>query len=116
MSWCIRRPSISTARAACLGGIVLGSEAFITEHIHNFLRQTGPSMSPFNAWVLLKGLETLAVRVRAADRERPRRLADAIADASEGVAADLSRPRRPSAGRDREEADEGPARPCSPSR
>jgi O-succinylhomoserine sulfhydrylase len=48
----------------CLGGIVLGSEAFISEHIHNFLRQTGPSMSPFNAWVLLKGLETLGVRVR----------------------------------------------------
>jgi O-succinylhomoserine sulfhydrylase len=49
----------------CLGGIILSSEAFIAEHIHNFLRQTGPSLSPFNAWVLLKGLETLGVRVRA---------------------------------------------------
>src|ERR1700741_3336579 len=49
----------------CLGGIILSSEAFIAEHIHNFMRQTGPSMSPFNAWVLLKGLETLGVRVRA---------------------------------------------------
>src|SRR3954466_12570213 len=49
----------------CLGGIILSSEAFIAEHIHNFMRQTGPSMSPFNAWVLLKGLETLAIRVRA---------------------------------------------------
>jgi len=49
----------------CLGGVILSSEAFIAEHIHNFMRQTGPSMSPFNAWVLLKGLETLAVRVRA---------------------------------------------------
>jgi O-succinylhomoserine sulfhydrylase len=49
----------------CLGGIILSSEAFITEHIHTFMRQTGPSMSPFNAWILLKGLETLAVRVRA---------------------------------------------------
>ena len=48
----------------CLGGIILSSEAFIQEHIHNFMRQTGPSMSPFNAWVLLKGLETLSVRVR----------------------------------------------------
>jgi O-succinylhomoserine sulfhydrylase len=48
----------------CLGGIILSSEAFITEHIHTFVRQTGPSMSPFNAWVLLKGLETLAIRVR----------------------------------------------------
>jgi O-succinylhomoserine sulfhydrylase len=49
----------------CLGGIILSSEQFIAEHIHTFLRQTGPSLSPFNAWVLLKGLETLAVRVRA---------------------------------------------------
>jgi O-succinylhomoserine sulfhydrylase len=48
----------------CLGGVILSSEAFITEHIHTFVRQTGPSMSPFNAWVLLKGLETLAIRVR----------------------------------------------------
>jgi O-succinylhomoserine sulfhydrylase len=49
----------------CLGGVILSSEAFIAEHLHNFLRQTGPSISPFNAWVLLKGLETLGVRVRA---------------------------------------------------
>jgi O-succinylhomoserine sulfhydrylase len=48
----------------CLGGIVLGSEKFIVDNVHTLLRQTGPSMSPFNAWVLLKGLETLAVRVR----------------------------------------------------
>ena len=48
----------------CLGGIVLGSEKFILDNVHTLLRQTGPSMSPFNAWVLLKGLETLAVRVR----------------------------------------------------
>src|SRR6202022_743459 len=48
----------------CLGGVILGSEKFITDHVHNLIRQTGPSLSPFNAWVLLKGLETLAVRVR----------------------------------------------------
>jgi O-succinylhomoserine sulfhydrylase len=48
----------------CLGGIILASEKFIQDHIHNLLRQTGPSMSPFNAWVLLKGLETLHLRVR----------------------------------------------------
>ena len=48
----------------CLGGIILASEAFIQQHVHMFLRQTGPSMSPFNAWVLLKGLETLHLRVR----------------------------------------------------
>jgi O-succinylhomoserine sulfhydrylase len=48
----------------CLGGVVLASQKFITDKIHVLIRQTGPSMSPFNAWVLLKGLETLAVRVR----------------------------------------------------
>lgn len=49
----------------CLGGVILSTEAFIAEHLHTFMRQTGPSISPFNAWVLLKGLETLGVRVRA---------------------------------------------------
>ena len=63
----------------CLGGIILSSEAFIAEHIHNFMRQTGPSMSPFNAWVLLKGLETLAVRERA-QTETAARVADALAE------------------------------------
>ena len=48
----------------CLGGVILGSEKFIQDNIHNLIRQTGPSMSPFNAWVLLKGLETLSVRVQ----------------------------------------------------
>jgi len=62
----------------CLGGIILSSEAFIAEHIHNFMRQTGPSMSPFNAWVLLKGLETLAVRVRA-QTETAAKVADILA-------------------------------------
>src|SRR5438309_2424332 len=62
----------------CLGGILLSSEAFIAELTHNFMRQTGPSMSPFNAWVLLKGLETLAVRVRA-QTETAAAIADALA-------------------------------------
>jgi O-succinylhomoserine sulfhydrylase len=62
----------------CLGGVILASEAFIAEHIHNFMRQTGPSISPFNAWVLLKGLETLAVRVRA-QTETAGKVADALA-------------------------------------
>src|SRR3954465_965411 len=62
----------------CLGGIILSSEAFIAEHIHNFMRQTGPSISPFNAWVLLKGLETLGVRVRA-QTENASRIADVLA-------------------------------------
>ena len=47
----------------CLGGVILGSEQLITEKFHTPLRQTGPAMSPFNAWVLLKGLETLPLRV-----------------------------------------------------
>jgi O-succinylhomoserine sulfhydrylase len=62
----------------CLGGMILGSEAFIAEHLHNFMRQTGPSLSPFNAWVLLKGLETLGVRVRA-QTENAAAIADALA-------------------------------------
>jgi O-succinylhomoserine sulfhydrylase len=62
----------------CLGGIILSSEAFIAEHIHTFMRQTGPSISPFNAWVLLKGLETLAVRVRA-QTDTAAAVADALA-------------------------------------
>ena len=62
----------------CLGGMILSSEAFITEHLHNFMRQTGPSLSPFNAWVLLKGLETLSVRVRA-QTENAAKVADALA-------------------------------------
>jgi O-succinylhomoserine sulfhydrylase len=62
----------------CLGGIVLSSEQFIADHIHTFLRQTGPSMSPFNAWVLLKGLETLTIRVRA-QTETAASVADALA-------------------------------------
>jgi O-succinylhomoserine sulfhydrylase len=47
-----------------LGGIVLGSKALIEGDVHTLLRQTGPSLSPFNAWVLLKSLETLPLRVR----------------------------------------------------
>ncbi len=62
----------------CLGGIILSSESFIAEHIHNFMRQTGPSMSPFNAWVLLKGLETLGVRVKA-QTESAAKIADVLA-------------------------------------
>ena len=47
----------------CLGGAVLGDEKFIVDELEPFLRHTGPSLSPFNAWVLLKGLETLGLRV-----------------------------------------------------
>ncbi|MGV1015573.1 MAG: O-succinylhomoserine sulfhydrylase, partial [Methyloceanibacter sp.] len=59
----------------CLGGVVLGSREFIGEKLHNYLKHTGPSLSPFNAWVLLKGLETLPLRV-----ERHCATAAALAD------------------------------------
>jgi O-succinylhomoserine sulfhydrylase len=62
----------------CLGGVILASEAFIQEHVHMLLRQTGPSISPFNAWVLLKGLETLHLRVRR-QTETAATVADALA-------------------------------------
>jgi O-succinylhomoserine sulfhydrylase len=48
-----------------LGGAMLGREKWIKETLEPFIRNTGPAMAPFNAWVLLKGLETLAIRVRA---------------------------------------------------
>jgi O-succinylhomoserine sulfhydrylase len=51
-----------------LGGAVLGSQKWINDTLQPFIRNTGPAMSPFNAWVLLKGLETLALRVDAACR------------------------------------------------
>jgi O-succinylhomoserine sulfhydrylase len=46
-----------------LGGAVLGTSEFVNGPVKNLMRHTGPSMSPFNAWVLLKGLETLSLRV-----------------------------------------------------
>ena len=49
----------------CLGGAVLCSQKFLKDHLHTFLRQTGPSISPFNAWVMLKGLETMPIRIAA---------------------------------------------------
>ncbi len=47
----------------CLGGAILGTQAFIGDVLGPYLRHTGPCLSPFNAWVLLKGLETLELRV-----------------------------------------------------
>jgi O-succinylhomoserine sulfhydrylase len=51
-----------------LGGAVLASTKWVTETLQPFIRNTGPAMSPFTAWVLLKGLETLALRVDAGCR------------------------------------------------
>ena len=61
-----------------LGGAVLGSRAWIEETLQPFIRNTGPALSPFNAWTLLKGLETLPLRVEAATL-RAAALADTLA-------------------------------------
>jgi len=66
----------------CLGGVVLGSKEFIEEKLHNFLKHTGPSLSPFNAWVMLKGLETLPLRV-ARHNESAAKIADFLGQRSE---------------------------------
>ena len=58
----------------CLGGAILASEKFIKDDLGLFYRHTGPSLSPFNAWLLLKGLETLELRI-----DRQCRTATAIA-------------------------------------
>jgi O-succinylhomoserine sulfhydrylase len=58
-----------------MGGAVLGAKKWIETTLQPFIRNTGPTLSPFNAWVLLKGLETLALRVEAGCRA-----ADEIAD------------------------------------
>lgn len=47
----------------CLGGVVLSDEEWIKDEVMPLVKHTGPAMSPFNAWVLLKGLETLPLRV-----------------------------------------------------
>jgi O-succinylhomoserine sulfhydrylase len=49
-----------------LGGVILGPEEFVHGPVKHLMRNTGPSMSPFNAWIMVKGLETLSLRVRAA--------------------------------------------------
>ncbi len=49
----------------CLGGVILGRERFIREEVEPYAKHTGPAMSPFNAWVMLKGLETLPLRAHA---------------------------------------------------
>jgi O-succinylhomoserine sulfhydrylase len=49
----------------CVGGAVIGNKELVGEKVYGFLRTCGPSLSPFNAWVFLKGLETLSLRVKA---------------------------------------------------
>ena len=69
----------------CLGGVVLSDKEWIDKNLHDYFRHTGPSLSPFNAWTLLKGLETLPVRVRQ-QTENAARIADFLASR-----ADISR-------------------------
>ncbi|NOX77262.1 MAG: O-succinylhomoserine sulfhydrylase [Gammaproteobacteria bacterium] len=52
----------------CIGGAVVGSEELVGGDIYGIVRTGGPSMSPFNAWVFLKGLETLRIRMEAHSR------------------------------------------------
>lgn len=61
-----------------LGGAILGAEALMVEAYKDILRHTGPALSPFNAWVLLKGLETLDLRVRR-QSDNAAQVADAVA-------------------------------------
>lgn len=63
----------------CLGGVVLSDKDWINEHLHDYFRHTGPAMSPFNAWTLLKGIETLPLRVKQ-QTENARRVADFLAE------------------------------------
>lgn len=65
-----------------LGGAVLGPKAWIENTLQPFIRNTGPALSPFNAWVLLKGMETLALRVAAASAAAVR-IADFLAGRTE---------------------------------
>ena len=94
-----------------LGGAVLANRKWINDTLQPFIRNTGPAMSPFNAWVLLKGLETLALRVDAGCRA-----AESIADflaAQPGVSSRLvSDAGRSSATRPGGAADDGGRHRC----
>lgn len=63
----------------CLGGVVLSDKQWVDENLHDYFRYTGPAMSPFNAWTLLKGIETLPLRVKQ-QTESARRVADFLAE------------------------------------
>ncbi|MCF6371311.1 O-succinylhomoserine sulfhydrylase [Rhizobium halophilum] len=63
----------------CLGGVVLSDTEWVTEHLQDYFRHTGPAMSPFNAWTLLKGIETLPLRVKQ-QTENAAKIADFLAE------------------------------------
>ncbi|MFB2549757.1 O-succinylhomoserine sulfhydrylase [Ensifer soli] len=66
----------------CLGGVILSSKDWIDENLQDYFRHTGPALSPFNAWTLLKGLETLPLRVRQ-QTENAAKIADFLAGRNE---------------------------------
>ena len=66
----------------CLGGVILSDKEWIDKNLHDYFRHTGPSLSPFNAWTLLKGLETLPLRVRQ-QTESAGKIADFLASRPE---------------------------------
>jgi O-succinylhomoserine sulfhydrylase len=104
MSSSIPRPSTSTDRAAASAASSFPTSEWIERSLHDYFRHTGPCLSPFNAWTLLKGLETLPLRVRQ-QTESAGRIADLLANHPK-VAGHLSRPRGPSAGRHHRQADD----------
>ncbi|WP_377294979.1 O-succinylhomoserine sulfhydrylase [Rhizobium sp. SG2393] len=63
----------------CLGGVILSDKQWIDENLHDYFRHTGPALSPFNAWTLLKGIETLPLRVRQ-QQDNASRVADFLAE------------------------------------
>jgi len=87
-----------------LGGAILGSREFIIDKLQPIIRNTGPSMSPFNAWVLVKGLETLGLRI---DRHcaNAAKVADALAAHPAIGPRALPGPSRPSAAQARGQPD-----------
>ncbi|WP_283195529.1 O-succinylhomoserine sulfhydrylase [Rhizobium sp. AN80A] len=62
-----------------LGGVILSDREWVTEHLQDYYRHTGPAMSPFTAWTLLKGLETLPLRVKQ-QTENAGKIADFLAE------------------------------------
>ncbi len=62
-----------------LGGVILSDTEWVNEHLQDYYRHTGPAMSPFTAWTLLKGLETLPLRVKQ-QSENAGKIADFLAE------------------------------------
>ncbi len=68
-----------------LGGVILSDKQWVDEHLQDYYRHTGPAMSPFTAWTLLKGIETLPLRVKQ-QTENAAKVADFLAEQTNKVA------------------------------